>query len=146
MASDEAQRVWDLLPTLIALGSGIAFLFAYGGCAAWAVGDAQKRGNSGVILILLWLFGPLSALAWLLFRPRTTLAERPVQEYTNADDALAAAAKLDMLGDWDEAIALYQSAAARWPEHGAYVTECMKSIDRKKGGLNEHLFDSERTP
>jgi hypothetical protein len=128
------MRVWDLLPALTAFGFGIAWLVACGGCAAWVVGDAQKRGKSGgVIIILLWLCGPLSALAWLLLRPRTTLAERPVQEYTNADDALAAAAKLDMLGDWDEAIALYQSAATRWPEHGAYVMECMKSIDSKKG-------------
>jgi hypothetical protein len=125
----------DILPLLIRLAWVIGFLVIYGGSAAWVVRDAQKRGYSGAgLFLVLWACGPLSLLIWHLVRPRTELAERPVQEYTNADDALVAASKLDMLGDWNEAIALYQSVATRWPEHGGYAQECIKAIDTKKAG------------
>jgi hypothetical protein len=135
MGPGAANGIKDLLLALIPLGIGVAFLVAFCGLAAWAVGDAQKRGRSGGMIILLFLLcGPLCPLIWLIVRPRTTLVDRPPQEYTNADDALAAASKLDMLGDWDEAIALYQSAASRWPEHALYVIECINSINRKRGG------------
>jgi hypothetical protein len=40
-----------------------------------------------------------------------------------------------MHGDWDEAIALYQSAAERWPEHVGYINECIKVINGKKAGV-----------
>src|SRR5262245_49133974 len=104
-----------------------AFIAAWFGPAAWAIGDAQKRGQSGgVVVLLFWLFGPFSALVWLLTRPRSTLVERPREAYTNADDAIAAAAHLDTLGDWDAAMALYQDAGNRWPEHGAYLARCIQ--------------------
>jgi len=116
----------DLIPVLVGAGRFIAFIVVYGLSAAWVAGDAQKRGYSGVVP-LLWLCsgGPLSALIWLFLRPHTTLVERPWHHYANADDAIAAASKLDMLGDWDEAIVLYQYAATQWPEHAGYVKECM---------------------
>lgn len=133
MGHDAANGIRDLLPALIGVGLGLAWLLASGASIAWGIGDMQKRGYSGSGMLLFLWCGPLSALIWLLVRPRTTLAEHPVQEYTNADDALAAASKLDMLGDWDEAIALYQSAAERWPEHEAYIAECIKSIKNKQG-------------
>ena len=62
----------------------------------------------------------------------SALVERPPEEYSSADEALAAAAKLDMLGDWDEAINLYRHAAGRWPQHAKYVDECIKVIAMKK--------------
>jgi len=135
MVRNAASGINDLVPVLISASLFITFLVVYGGSAAWVVGDAQKRGYSGAALfLLLWLCGPLAALIWLFLRPRTRLVERPVDDYANADDAIAAASKLDMLGDWDEAIVLYQYAAARWPEHEGYVKECIKVINDKRGG------------
>jgi hypothetical protein len=123
----------DLLRVLIPAASGIAILVLCGACAAWVVNDAQKRGRSGAVLIfMVFLCAPLVALIWLIIRPRTMLADHPVHDYANADDALTAASKLDMLGDWDEAIALYQYTAARWPEHECYVQECIKVIEGKR--------------
>ena len=57
------------------------------------------------LFLLVWLCGPVAAIIWLYVRPRTMLVDRPVDDYANADDAIAAASKLDMLGDWDEAVA-----------------------------------------
>jgi hypothetical protein len=131
MEPDAASGIFDLVPLLIGAALGIAFLAVYGGSVAWVVGDAQKRGYSGIAAILCWPFGPL---IWLSVRPRTRLVERPVHDYATAAAALEAASKLDMLGDWDEAIALYQYVAGRWPEYEVYVKECIKLIDGKKGG------------
>jgi hypothetical protein len=121
----------------IAILIGVVFalvsLFLWGACAAWVINDAQKRGDSGCApVIVVGIGGPFSVLVWLLVRPRTKLVERPVEGYENADDALAAASQLDMLGDWDEAIALYQHAATRWPEHGDYINACINKINDKK--------------
>jgi hypothetical protein len=135
MEPNAASEIRGLVPILIWLAYTIAFLVVYGGSVGWVVRDAQERGYSGAALILLvWLCGPLAALIWLLVRPRTKLVERPVHGYATDDDALVAASKLDMLGDWDEATALYQHAAARWPEHGGYIEECIKVINDKKAG------------
>jgi hypothetical protein len=121
------------LGTLIGVVFGLAFLFLWGACAAWVINDAQMRGRSGCApVIVLGIGAPCSALIWLLVRPRTKLVERPVQGYENAEDALAAASQLDMLGDWDEAIVLYQYAARCWPEHGEYINACVNTINDKK--------------
>ncbi len=53
-------------------------------------------------------------------------------EYDNADDAIAAASTLDRNGEWDAAIALYRSAAARWPEQANYIDNCIKEIAKKQ--------------
>jgi hypothetical protein len=114
---------------LVGLACFVAYVTLWGACVAWVVNDAQKRGRAGLACLFL---GPFCALVWLLIRPRTKLAERPSQSYTNADEALAAASKLDMLGDWDEAIDLYRYAATRWPEHGDYVNQCVNRVHGKK--------------
>ena len=133
MAPDAASRLTNLMPLFIGAALFITSIVAYAGSAAWVVGDAQKRGYSGgVLFLLVWLCGPLSALIWLFVRPSTRLVDRPVHDYTNADDAMEAASKLDMLGDWDEAIALYEYAAARWPEHEDYVRKCINVINDKR--------------
>jgi hypothetical protein len=133
MEPDVASGIKDLVPILIQLAFGITFLVVYAGSIAWLVGDAHKRGYSGIApFFLLWIGWPVSALIWLLVRPRTKLVDRPVEGYANADDALVAASKLDMLGEWDGAIALYQHVAARWPEYENYIRECIKAIDSKK--------------
>jgi hypothetical protein len=133
MLPDAASGTMVLVPILIWLAFAITLLAVYAGSVAWLVGDAHKRGYSGIApFFLLWICWPVSALIWLLVRPRTKLVERPLDDYANADDALVAASKLDMLGEWDGAIALYQQVAARWPEHENYVRECIKAIDGKK--------------
>jgi hypothetical protein len=45
-----------------------------------------------------------------------------------------AASKLDMLGEWDQAVVLYQYTAAQWPEHDSYASKCVKLINDKRGG------------
>jgi len=54
----------------------------------------------------------------------------------NAEEAIDAAAMLDQGGDWNDAIAAYQVAAQRWPEHAAYVDACIASIQRKLDAAN----------
>jgi hypothetical protein len=45
---------------------------------------------------------------------------------------LAAASRLDSLGEWDAAIKLYEDAAVRWPEHKSYAAACIQRIAEKK--------------
>jgi hypothetical protein len=124
----------DLRIALFAVGARLAALFVLGASAAWVANDAQERGYSGIKpFVLLRFLGPFGAIIWLMVRPRTRLIENPVEGYSDADDALDAASKLDMLGDWDEAIELYRFAATRWPENESYIKECIRVIDSKKG-------------
>ncbi len=123
----------DLFGHLVAVACVGFFLTGYIGVGAWAVGDAQNRGQTGALVVFLfYLFGPLSALVWLMVRPRKTLAERLPCEYANAEDALAAATRLDMLGDWERAIAVYETAAQQWPEHQPYIDQCVARIQKKQ--------------
>ena len=105
------------------------FLFIYIAPAAWAVGDAQRRGQaSGVVAVLFWFFGPFSALIWLAVRPKSKVVDRSPDDYTNPDDALSAAACLDQLGEWDAAIAIYENAVKRWPDQHDYIATCINRI------------------
>jgi len=71
----------EILPTILGLACAAVFLFAYFGPAAWAVGDAQRRGQAGgIIVVLFWLFGPLSALILLIVRPRTKVVDSAPDE------------------------------------------------------------------
>ena len=133
MDPNDADNAWNFLSALSRIAIGLGFLGVYAGSVAWAIGDAQKRGRSGcVVLAFMFIFGPLAAVIWLFVRPTTTLANRPVDAYETADDALAGVAKLDMLGEWNQALALYFHVANRWPEHENYANECINQIERKK--------------
>ena len=124
----------EILPTIVGFAAAAVLLFVYFGPAAWAVGDAQKRGQAGgVIVLLFWLFGPLSALIWLCVRPSTKVSERSPESYSDPDDALAAAARLEQLGEWDSAISLYENVAKRCPEHHDYIATCVEQIKEKQG-------------
>lgn len=83
-------------------------------------------------MLLFWLFGPLAALIWLKVRSKQSLSEIAPRDYPNPDDALAAASRLDSLGDWDAAIAIYQSVATRWSENATYCQNCIADIERKQ--------------
>ncbi len=55
-----------------------------------------------------------------------------IDDFHNPEDALAAASKMDMHGDWNEAIELYHCIVERWPEHMPYITECVEAINDKQ--------------
>lgn len=109
------------------------FGVVYFGPAVWAVGDAQKRGHSGGIIVpLFWLLGPLSALIWLAIRPSQQLNRRTPDSFDNPEDALAAASRLTTLGDWDEAITLYETVRNHWPDNTEYVDGCLAEIEERR--------------
>jgi len=114
----------------------LLFLALWGGSAAWAVGDAQRRGQSGGLLfLLLWACGPFAAVIWYFVRPRTTLVERSFDDCSTEGDALEPASRLEQLGDWDAAVVLYERVAKRWPENQHYVEECVKVIRQKQARI-----------
>jgi hypothetical protein len=57
---------------------------------------------------------------------------RPAADYSNPDDVLAAAARLEQLGEWDAAIALYEKAAGRCPSHNGNIAACIRRISEKR--------------
>jgi hypothetical protein len=67
-----------------------------------------------------------------MVRPNSEAISQSEAEFDNADDALAAAFRLDMDGDWEAAIALYAKAAEEWPEQSLYARECIKRIEEKQ--------------
>lgn len=119
----------DIVPFVIFGG-------VYVGFAAWLFADARKRGYSGVAVVLLFtVFGPTAVIVWLFVRPKAKIVIRPPADYTNADDAFAAAFQLEMQGDWDAAIILYGDVARRWPEHEQYVRACITHVEEKRSRL-----------
>ena len=61
-----------------------------------------------------------------------TTTPNPVpDDFDNADDALAAASKLDTIGDWHASIVAYRVAAEQWPGHAAYIDNCIADVQRK---------------
>ena len=103
------------------------------GSAAWAITDAQKRGYSGdLVLMLVVLFGPVGAILWLIVRPKPEVVMQSPAAYANPEDAVAAAIRLDMQGDWDAAIATLPQVARRWPEHEQYVQECITRLEERR--------------
>jgi hypothetical protein len=56
--------------------------------------------------------------------------------YESADNAIAAAHDLEMQGEWEAAITLFESAAGRWPEHAEYIENRISDV-RKKQSLGK---------
>ncbi|QDU96487.1 hypothetical protein [Lignipirellula cremea] len=122
----------EAIPVIIALVVLLAVLGGYIWVVSWAINDAQKRGyGSGLIVVLFWIFGPVAAVIWLIARPTETLVQRAPKSYDDPEDALAAASRLDSLGDWDAAAELYTSVAERWPEHRKYAGNCLAEVKQK---------------
>ncbi|MGI8980667.1 MAG: hypothetical protein ACR2FY_15680 [Pirellulaceae bacterium] len=118
---------------VIAVLAVVGFVTFFAAILAWGVGDSQKRGQAGCLFLILFLFfGPLAVLVWLLVRPAKTLVQRLNENYSCADEALAAASSLEQLGEWEHAIGLYESAAYRWPDQKGYIAECLNRIKEKQ--------------
>lgn len=136
-----ADRWVDMLPTTIietvATFAFIGiFLYLYLWAGAWVVGDAQQRGHSGAIIAPLWyVLGPAAAIVWLCVRPARKLIDRSTDDFDSPDDALAAATRLDTLGEWDAAIDMFRMAAKRWPDHASYAERCISDIETKQQRL-----------
>jgi hypothetical protein len=122
----DIREVLSLLLATVILGLWIA-------SAVWAVRDAKKRRAIGRIILVFVLTVPFAPLLWLLVRPhRVRIGEGEPNTYDNPDEAIAEAVKLDALGDWDQAIALYRDAAIRWPEHSEYIQNSIGRIEAKR--------------
>ncbi len=122
---------WLDLVGLVILAVSVGSLYVV--CIAWAVGDAQKRGQSGALVVGFFAsLGPFAAVLWLLVRPLFKPVIRSAMDRGHPDDTLAAAFQLDMAGDWDAAAALYGEVAKRWPEHEPYVRGRIAEIEEKR--------------
>lgn len=124
----------SILSVLLGLLLLVVLPAIYFGSAAWAVTDARKRGYSGgIVVLLMWLFGPFGAIAWALFRPADRLSQPQNQQtFDTAEDQIEVAAQLESLGDWDASIKRYEQAAQDWPEHAAYIRRCIEEIKKKQ--------------
>ncbi len=127
----------EIISGLFAIVVLLTLIAGYIWSVAWAIGDATKRGHGrGLVVLLFWLFGPIAALVWLIVRPQQTLLESHIDDYSSPDDALAAATRLDSIGEWDAAIDCFSAVAQKWPEHSAYALNCISSIEKKRGAVN----------
>ena len=109
----------------------IVFAAVFTGSIAWGVKEFQTRDAGAGWLLLLWLFGPVTLLVWFSMRPKR-LVDRTPDDFTNADDQIAAASRLESLGDFDAARRLLTDASSRWPGHDDYIRNMMTEIDRKR--------------
>jgi hypothetical protein len=120
----------DIVLGALALGALAASLFAYVYVVSWTVNDARARGWEGpVVLLIFWLCGLAAVPLWFLIRPRHKLIDLQHAEFESAEDALAVASMLDSRGEWDGALAIYNSAEVRWPEHASYIQKCKAAIN-----------------
>ena len=127
----------EIVSVILGISVLLALVGGYVWSVAWAIGDATKRGyGRGAVLVLFWLFGPLAALVWLIIRPQHTVLEARIDDYISPEDAIAAATRLDSIGEWDAAIDRFTAIAQKWPEHSDYVRNCITSIEKKRGVLN----------
>ena len=99
----------------------------------------------GAICLVIPILGPCCGLTipigiwWLVLLRRpdvfASFAAAPLAGPTNpdnADDAIAHAAHLGAIGEWEAAISAYQDAANRWPEYSEYIGNCIADITCKR--------------
>jgi hypothetical protein len=115
METTDASGLRDFVSVLIGAALGIAFISVCGGSVGWVVRDAQKRWYSGgLVFFLVWFCAP-SQRSSGYSSGRVPDSERPVSDYTNADDATHAASKLNMLGDRNDVIsATFRRINPQW--------------------------------
>ena len=118
----------DVLAAVVALSVVAA---AFTGSIAWGLRDFRSRDAGFVWLLLLWIFSPLTIIAWFMLRPEK-LSSRTVEDFDHAEDQIEAAVKLDSLGDVEEAYQLLTDALMRWPDHYDYVTTLLNDLKRRR--------------
>jgi hypothetical protein len=61
----------DILRTVFAIAIFLPILVLYVWSIVWAFNDAEKRGKSGclVVLMVMLLTWPVGLLVWIVFRP-----------------------------------------------------------------------------
>jgi len=133
----EVASIISIILGIICIALAVAAIPLWVASIVLAVRHARKQGDSvWLVVLFLVLFGPLAGIIWLFFwlffRPRTKVIQRSADDYAIPEDAIAAATQLDMLGEWDAAIALYRGAVERWPEHEHYIQECIRRIEEKR--------------
>jgi hypothetical protein len=87
---------------------------------------------SPIPAVLVVRYSMFPRLNWLSVRSIWKRRHESFDGYSNADDAIAAASRLEMLGDWTDSIDLYRFAAERWPEQREYVQRCIDRIAEKQ--------------
>jgi hypothetical protein len=53
-------------------------------------------------------------------------------QFQNADEAISAAIRLDVLAKWEEAAEIYRLSAERWPEHRPFIERCVEELEKKQ--------------
>lgn len=101
----------------------------------------------GGYIVALWLFhaiyfGPIVLAATIAVLRRVDWGQKrdevlyrflsPRQIDESGDEHLAAAAKLEQSGEWDQAIHVYRIAAEKWPQHRSFANNCIASIKEKQ--------------
>lgn len=58
-------------------------------------------------------------------------AEVDQAEFSNPEEAIDAASRLEEAGDWSEAIDLFKQVGEKWPEHLVYAQNCISQVRQK---------------
>jgi hypothetical protein len=69
--SSPNAEIGSIIGVIVALVLTALFFGLFVWSLAWVYGDAERRGKSGclVVLVILFFGWPLSLLLWLAFRP-----------------------------------------------------------------------------
>jgi hypothetical protein len=123
---------------LVGIMAAVPLYFALGRLVVLLAGY-----NAGRWYAIAVFFSPIPAalavkyeifprLPWPRVRLKWKRGTRSFADYENADDAIAAASKLEMRGDWTASIDMYRRAAERWPEHSEYIRHCIERVTEKQ--------------
>jgi hypothetical protein len=102
-------------------------------CAVWIMNPGNRSTPTEVVLgfAVLFVF-PIVLLRLLLFMMDRPASTRRFDQFQNADEAISAAIRLDVLARWEEAAEIYRLSAERWPEHRPFIERCVEEIAKKR--------------
>jgi len=120
--------VMVVLPLYFGLARLVEMVAGYG-AVQWYVVAVYFLPVPAALVVKFSLFPRLN---WRRFRLIGKDNRHSFDDYTNADDAMAAASKLEMCGDWQASVNLYRYAAEHWPEHGEYAQRCIARVTNKQ--------------
>jgi len=123
---------------LFAVVSAVPLYFALGRFITMFAGYEAARWYSIAVYFspipaaLAIKFSIFQRVNWACFPKIGTRCQQSFDSYANADDAIAAASRLEMRGDWIASIDLYRRAAERWPQHATYNQNCIDRVSQKQ--------------